>query len=187
MGFISTIQLQRKSTWCYSILLKPAEESSKLTKNHPPRQLMNDTFPACSLLQEGRLEDETLEAINKIVRVSKWCREAWKWFTLQKTPRQTTKTKHFNNLQNFTYLYCNIYSAFILRYKIPQRQTLCVSGWSMKEIKDVIQNKFPRHYLPLKLVRISNMMRFPQSRSKNYNWYTYPRLSWSSRDGVRWR
>ena len=36
-----------------------------------------------------------------------------------------------------------------------------------KEIKDVIQNKFPRHYLPLKLVRISNMMRFPQSRSKN--------------------
>ena len=129
---------------------------------------MNDTFPACSLLQEGRLEDETLEATNKIVRVSKWCREAWKWFTLQKTPRQTTTTKHFNNLQDFTYLpYCNIYSAFILRYKISQRQTLCVSGWPMKEIKDVIQNKFPRHYLPPKLVRISNMTRFPQSRSKN--------------------
>ena len=38
----------------------------------------------------------------------------------------------------------------------------------MKEINDVIQQQIPNTlHLPAKFVRISNMMRFPQSRSKN--------------------
>ena len=129
MGFISTIQLQRKSTWCYSVLQKPAEESSKLTKNHPPRQLMNDTSPACSLPQESRLEDETLDT-NKIVCV---CVCVSKWCTIEKHESDLHCKRHLDKLprQNSltTCKTSRTYSAFSLRYKISQRQTLCVSGW----------------------------------------------------------
>ena len=37
----------------------------------------------------------------------------------------------------------------------------------MKEIKDVIQQQIHKTLLTCQIRRISNMMRFPQSRSKN--------------------
>jgi len=83
---------------------------------------------------------------------------------LDKLPRQNSLTTCKTSRTSHIVIYIQL-SAWDIRSRRDKRYVWVDGKW--KRLKISYNNKFTRHYLPAKFVRISNMMRFPQSRSKN--------------------